>query len=76
MSKTEGKRLKENELTLKSRISANMYGPFSQTSWDGLIISVRITDSAPYRLRKSFAHSIPSWPSPPITYRTYLLYSL
>lgn len=58
--------MKDNELTLKSRISAKMYGPFSQTAWDGFIISERITDSAPYRLRKSFAHSIPSWPSPPI----------
>lgn len=47
--KTEGKRfLKGNELTLKSRISAKMYGPFSQTAWDGFIISERITDSAPY----------------------------
>lgn len=52
-------------LTLKSRMSANMYGP----PWDsfrlGFIISDKITESSPYFPRNSFAHSIPSWPKPP-----------
>lgn len=43
-----------------------MYGPPCVNDRFGLIISLKMTESSPYLLRNSFAHSIPSWPRPPI----------
>lgn len=53
-------------LTLKSNISANIYGPDSDVDLLGFIMSESITFSSPYLLRNSLAHSMPSWPRPPI----------
>lgn len=52
-------------LTLKSKISANMYGPPCVNVRFGFMISDKITESSPYLPRNSFAHSIPSCPKPP-----------
>lgn len=51
--------------TLKSNISANMYGPESTVVLFGLIMSESITFSLPYLLLNNLAHSMPSWPRPP-----------
>lgn len=63
--KKREKSIRKVLLTLKSRISANMYGPPCVNVRVGFIISDRITESAPYLPRNNFAHSIPSWPKPP-----------
>lgn len=41
-------------------MSANIYGPDSNTSSEGFIMSDKITRSFPYLLRSNFAHSIPN----------------
>lgn len=50
----------DSMLTLKSKISANIYGPPCVNVRFGFMISDKITESSPYLLRNSFAHSIPS----------------
>uniref|UniRef100_A0A2M4B147 Putative secreted protein n=1 Tax=Anopheles triannulatus TaxID=58253 RepID=A0A2M4B147_9DIPT len=47
-------------------MSAKMYGPLLTMASLGLMMSDRITLSSPYWLRRSLAHSTPSWPSPPV----------
>lgn len=47
-------------LTLKSNISAKIYGPPWANVRFGFIISDNITESEPYLLRNNLAHSIPS----------------
>lgn len=42
--------------TLKSRISAKMYGPLSDISRLGLMISDRSTELSPYLFRNNLAH--------------------
>lgn len=52
-------------LTLKSNISANIYGPAWVIARLGFIMSDKITESSPYLLRNNLVHSIPNWPKPP-----------
>lgn len=53
------------EFTLKSNMSANIYGPLSEIFRFGFIISDKMTESSPYLLLNNFAHSIPNCPRPP-----------
>lgn len=48
------------EITLKSKISANMYGPLSQIARFGFIMSDKSTAFSPYRFLNNRAHSIPN----------------
>ena len=50
---------------LKSKTSANIYGPSSMVFFDGLTMSVKITLSRPYLLRNKCAKSGPNCPKPP-----------
>lgn len=58
-------------LTLKSNISANIYGPPCVNVRLGFMISDSMTESSPYLLRNSLAHSMPSCPNPPVIFNIY-----